>query len=550
MASIKFEEPEVTIYKASVEYFLLEQERKCNGLMAEYQNITSQYYCPPYFDGLLCWPYTNVSNVAILPCPSETGPLNQLNSAIGSALNSNTSVATTVASKFCFSNGQWYSNLENIRKSNYSLCKFSKKFIDRLSMDLGYFEILQLRDYKNFEKYKYLLNKWLPIVKIISQIGYSMSFTMLIIVMIIFSLLRYASFSSFVLQYWLVINRLIPSSLRKLRNPRNRLHMHLFASFIMRAFMTLVKDWIFVNGISRPVDVLYVENYALIKQPNLQIIICKVVISGWQYFIVANYSWILMEGLYLHNLIVWAFFADSETINLYVLMGWGLPVFVVVPWIIIRATIEDTFCWTTHQNPFLFLPIKIPIMISNLVSDSRMALMNVDPANKINQINVIQFNFLLFLNIVRVLFIKFKTSVHLQQKKMQYSRWAKATLVLIPLFGAHYTLFLGFSYADSKLELVWLFFDQLFVSFQGSFVALLYCLLNIEVRTEIKRAWRTRWRNANIFVSTCRESRRIKTIRRYKKSNDHLTSTTLRTVLQSDRRSNDFWPNVLEMETG
>ncbi|XP_031367353.1 secretin receptor-like [Apis dorsata] len=502
MASIEFEEPEVTIYKASVEYFLLEQERKCNGLMAEYENITSQYYCPPYFDGLLCWPYTNVSNVAILPCPSETGPLNQLNSAIGSALNSNTSVATTVASKFCFSNGQWYSNLENIRKSNYSLCKLSKKFIDRLSVDLGYFEILQLRDYKNFEKYKYLLNKWLPIVKIISQIGYSMSFTMLIIAMIIFSLLR------------------------KLRNPRNRLHMHLFASFIMRAFMTLVKDWIFVNGISRPVDVLYVENYALIKQPNLQIIICKVVISGWQYFIVANYSWILMEGLYLHNLIVWAFFADSETINLYVLMGWGLPVFVVVPWIIIRATIEDTFCWTTHQNPFLFLPIKIPIMISNL------------------------FNFLLFLNIVRVLFIKFKTSVHLQQKKMQYSRWAKATLVLIPLFGAHYTLFLGFSYADSKLELVWLFFDQLFVSFQGSFVALLYCLLNIEVRTEIKRAWRTRWRNANIFVSTCRESRRIKTIRRYRKSNDHLTSTTLRTVLQSDRRSNDFWPNVLEMETG
>lgn len=52
-------------------------------------------------------------------------------------------------------------------------------------------------------------------------------------------------------------------------------------------------------------------------------IICKVVTSGWQYFIVANYSWILMEGLYLHNLIVWAFCADSEAINLYVLMGWG-----------------------------------------------------------------------------------------------------------------------------------------------------------------------------------------------------------------------------------
>lgn len=56
---------------------------------------------------------------------------------------------------------------------------------------------------------------------------------------------------------------------RKLRNPRNKLHMHLFASFIMRAFMTLVRDWIFVDGISRTVDVIYVENYAFIKQRNV-----------------------------------------------------------------------------------------------------------------------------------------------------------------------------------------------------------------------------------------------------------------------------------------
>lgn len=49
----------------------------------------------------------------------------------------------------------------------------------------------------------------------------------------------------------------------------------------------------------------------------------------------------------------------------------------------------------------------------------------------------------------------------------KHSKWAKSTLVLVPLFGAHYTLLLGFSYhADKRVELVWLFFDQLFVSFQ------------------------------------------------------------------------------------
>jgi len=51
--------------------------------------------------------------------------------------------------------------------------------------------------------------------------------------------------------------------------------------------------------------------------------ICKAITSLWQYFIVANYSWILMEGLYLHNLVFKALCADTNTIALYILLGWG-----------------------------------------------------------------------------------------------------------------------------------------------------------------------------------------------------------------------------------
>lgn len=56
---------------------------------------------------------------------------------------------------------------------------------------------------------------------------------------------------------------------------------------------------------------------------RLQTCICKVITSLWQYFIMANYSWILMEGLYLHNLIFLALCTDTSTISLYVLLGWG-----------------------------------------------------------------------------------------------------------------------------------------------------------------------------------------------------------------------------------
>lgn len=43
---------------------------------------------------------------------------------------------------------------------------------------------------------------------------------------------------------------------RKLRCPRNMLHLHLFVSFIMRAFMALLKDILFVGGVGLRMDVV------------------------------------------------------------------------------------------------------------------------------------------------------------------------------------------------------------------------------------------------------------------------------------------------------
>lgn len=165
---------------------------------------------------MLCWSYAKASSVATLPCPPNTGPpLNQLDAS--SALNA--PVATTVATKACLSNGRWYVNSENIWQSNYSLCELSDEFTDRRYLvDLG-LGIFRSRDYKNIEsllnvrieflkdRFPFSFNRrlklnfrqrWLPIVRIVSQIGYSTSFAMLIVAMIVFSLLRYAFFLFFV----------------------------------------------------------------------------------------------------------------------------------------------------------------------------------------------------------------------------------------------------------------------------------------------------------------------------------------------------------------
>ncbi|CAG5095696.1 Similar to Vipr1: Vasoactive intestinal polypeptide receptor 1 (Mus musculus), partial [Cotesia congregata] len=370
----------------NIDEFIENQKNFCHQLMEDHVKVNLTNHCPPFFDGLLCWPPSNSNQTINLPCP----PLY--------VLGYENPHGNAVATKYCNIYGEWYRNNEGT---------------------------------------------WLPIIKTISIIGYASSFLTLIAAMTIFLFIR------------------------KLQNSRNRLHMNLFSSFIMRASMALLKDWLFVDGVGLSWNVVSIDGKsAYIKEKNIWV--CKVITSLWQYSIVANYSWIFIEGLYLHNLIFFSF-TDTSAITCYTVFGWSVPLAVVIIWIILRIIKEDTLCWTTHNNQSFFLIIRIPIIIS------------------------IMLNFVLFINIVRVLLIKMKTSVYLQRKKMQYGKWAKSTLVLIPLFGAHYAIFLGLSYhRDYQLELIWLFWDQFFASFQGSVVALLYCFLNGEVRAELKRTWRIR----------------------------------------------------------
>ena len=52
-----------------------------------------------------------------------------------------------------------------------------------------------------------------------------------------------------------------------------------------------------------------------------------------------------------------------------------------------------------------------------------------------------------------------------------FRRWAKSTLVLVPMFGAHYVLFIWMSpnqQVEPNLEILCLFCDQLFASLQVS----------------------------------------------------------------------------------
>ncbi|XP_029159925.1 parathyroid hormone 2 receptor-like isoform X2 [Nylanderia fulva] len=412
---------------AEVERFLFDQKSKCEQLLTEAYikkgEGTDIHQCPPIFDGLLCWSETDAPETATLPCPPA--------SIMGyTDLISENLRAFVVASKICLPRNEWSLDSDDVFWSNYGLCVLNttRHMINSTENNTRLYEIPE----------NWTLFKWLPIIKIASQIGCVISLITLIVAMAVFSLLK------------------------KLKNPRNKLHMHLFVSFTIKIFMTFLKDWIFIDEFGIAWDVIFINGYsAVINERSMWI--CKALTSLWQYFNVTNYSWILMEGLYLYRLIFKTLYVDPSKITRYIILGWGLPILVLVLKIIIQTTIENTFCWSTNNSPLLFLIINIPIIISIL------------------------YNFLLFLTIV--LFVNLKTSAYLHWKKMKYKAWAKATMVLILLFGTHYILYVGLFFSqDYRVELVWFFCDQLFTSYQGALVVLLYCLLNSEVIEEMRRA--------------------------------------------------------------
>ncbi|XP_053121731.1 vasoactive intestinal polypeptide receptor-like isoform X2 [Hemicordylus capensis] len=242
---------------------------------------------------------------------------------------------------------------------------------------------------------------------------------------------------------------------RKLHCTRNYIHMHLFMSFIMRAIAVFVKDiMLFESGES---DHCFAGTVG-----------CKASMVFFQYCIMANFFWLLVEGLYLHTLLVISFFSEKKYFWWYILIGWGAPALFISSWTVIRLHYEDVGCWDLIESPFWWI-IRAPILVSILI------------------------NVILFIRIIRILVQKLHSPDVGRNETSQYSRLAKSTLLLIPLFGIHYIVFAFFP-DNGKKEVteVKLVFELILGSFQGFVVAVLYCFLNGEVQAELKRKWR-RW---------------------------------------------------------
>ncbi|XP_040100371.1 glucagon-like peptide 2 receptor [Oryx dammah] len=249
--------------------------------------------------------------------------------------------------------------------------------------------------------------------------------------------------------------------LRKLHCTRNYIHMNLFASFILRALAVLVKDVIFYKSYSKKPN-SEKEWLSYVSEISAS---CRSAQVLLHYFVGANYSWLLVEGLYLHTLLEPIVFSERRLWPRYLLVGWAFPVLFVVPWSIARAQLENTGCWGTNRNKNIWWIIRGPMLLCVMV------------------------NFFIFLKILKLLISKLKA--HQMCFRDYKYRLAKSTLVLIPLLGVHEILFSFIT--DDQVEgfprLIRLFIQLTLSSFHGLLVASQYCFANGEVKAELRKQW-------------------------------------------------------------
>uniref|UniRef100_A0A8C3R4W4 Growth hormone-releasing hormone receptor n=1 Tax=Cyanoderma ruficeps TaxID=181631 RepID=A0A8C3R4W4_9PASS len=239
----------------------------------------------------------------------------------------------------------------------------------------------------------------------------------------------------------LLLAIIIFSCFRKLHCTRNSIHIHFFTSFILRGSAVFIKDSVLFSDES-------------IDHCTMSTVTCKAAITFFQYSVLANFYWLLVEGLYLQTLLLLTFTCDRSYTWGYILIGWGVPMVTVGVWVLTRLQYDNHGCWDDYSSLYWWV-IKAPILLAIFV------------------------NFLIFLNITRMLAQKIRCPDLSKTHKQQFLRLTKSTLLLIPLFGVHYVVFALFPQhvgVDARL-----YFELVLGSYQGFLVALLYCFLNGEV---------------------------------------------------------------------
>uniref|UniRef100_A0A0P5ACH2 Diuretic hormone receptor n=1 Tax=Daphnia magna TaxID=35525 RepID=A0A0P5ACH2_9CRUS len=255
---------------------------------------------------------------------------------------------------------------------------------------------------------------------------------------------------------------------KDLRCLRNTIHTHLLITYIMA-------------------DLLWIVTATLqLYRGETNKGSCIIVIF-LHYFHLTNFFWMFVEGFYLYMLVVETFSADKIRLRIYALIGWGIPLPVVIVWAVVKAN------WFTYTSTEGHQKLDLE---SFLASCPWMAANSYDWIYMTPAIIVLFVNILFLVKIMWVLITKLRSANSVETQ--QYRKGSKALLVLIPLLGLTYVLVI----AGPTEGLIAIYFSHIravLLSTQGFLVTLFFCFLNTEVRNTLRHHW-TRWRTTSRWL--------------------------------------------------
>ncbi|KAL1496978.1 hypothetical protein ABEB36_008017 [Hypothenemus hampei] len=266
----------------------------------------------------------------------------------------------------------------------------------------------------------------------------------------------------------LLLSLCIFFSYRILKNNRTKIHKNLFFATLFQVLFRLIK---YVDqGLQSDAKFLQGDYY--------DYEICTILM---EYSRTAMFTWMFIEGLYLHNMITVSVFQEYLYINCYIWSGWLIPAVMTTIWL---AVMIIKVAKKTTWEYYFFLPYYW------ILEGPRLLL--------------IMINLLFLLNIIRVLVVKLRET---RSSEIEQVRKAvRAAIFLLPLMGIAHILFPLYYYRfnDSWKFAVWSYTSYFLNTFQGFFVAVLYCFLNGEVQVAIKNDYYLRASIRRNTYNSCR----------------------------------------------
>ncbi|KAL3079030.1 hypothetical protein niasHS_014812 [Heterodera schachtii] len=413
-----------TIWLRGLQFSLAESMEQCfdalknSGLpISAEPSEDGMPWCNATWDTVLCWPAIPGGQSVSLRCP----PLKGLDT-------------TKSITKFCHPSGQWMGKTEDDFSrphgwTNFTMCFTQEVVAIMQNMDNG--TLLMAQEVaKNVRKLEF--------------VGLGLSLISLFFSVAIFSLFR------------------------RLRVFRNLIHLHLMVALLAVVLIRLVLyiDLIFTDRMGHQ---QLVNPHG--KTINTMVFVCELMFFLLEYFKSVAFWWMFLEGLYLHNLLVFAFFNKTPKLWPYLITAYGVP-------------LAHTFCW------LIVLLVKkhgqLERCLGSYYLETEFWILD---GPRLLQLVL---NAFFIFNVIRVLWLKVRDSQQSSSEIGRMKKSVKAALMLIPLLGIPNIMqTIPFSPTQENITYfaIWTYCASLSYMYQGFMIAIIYCFTNREVQSVLHNCY-------------------------------------------------------------